>query len=76
MTNAPCVTLSPYLEAFGNVRNFMGKLQKYRGVHRTVGNRAIIKNTCISTASSRYFYQKPRQTFIFSVNNIIMFAFC
>ena len=63
MTNAPCVTLLPYLEVSGNdsemsVR-FTGKLQNYRGVHRTIENRKIIKDTCISTAVSRYFYQKP-----------------
>ena len=71
MTYAPCVTLLPYLKVSETDSEmsvtFMGKLQKYRGVYRTVGNRTKIKNTCISTAISRYFCQKPRQTFVFCV---------
>ena len=59
MTNAPCVTLLPYLEVSGIDSEmsvtFTGKLQKYRGVHRTVGNRTIIKDTCISTAILQLF---------------------
>ena len=74
MMNAPFVTLSPYMEVSGNDSEmsvtFTGKLQKYRKVHRTLGNRTIIKNSCIWTAILRYFYQKLRQTFIFCVNNI------